>query len=312
MRFCLPLLLMTTLAFAQDEEIPLFKTGVSLVKVDAQVQDRTGKDINGLRAGDLIVYDEGEPQPVTDFGAEGEPIRVLLLLDVSGSMSRHLAALGVKSTALLSSLRPGDLVGLMNFATRSELVQELTPDTKLIGAKITGSIYRQTLGRDTFVNEAILEAAKYMASQPVKGRRAILVVTDNEGGLKSVTNALVVKSVHAANALLSAVIVGADAGPSKAARYRDPLSGPPDLFRFAADTGGHVVTSEAPVDVLGPVLKDVTTRYSLTYTAPPGSEDGSFRRIRVELSPAAKAKFPGAKITARSGYTVGQSNPGEK
>lgn len=311
MRFYLPLLLMTTLAFAQDEEIPLFKTGVSLVKVDAQVQDRNGKDINGLRAGDLIVYDEGEPQPVTEFGAEGEPIRVLLLLDVSGSMSRHLAALGVKSTELLSSLRPGDLVGLMNFASRSELVQELTPDTKLIGAKITGSIYRQTLGRDTFVNEAILEGAKYLAAQPVKGRRAILVVTDNEGGLKSVTNAQVVKAVHAANALLSAVIVGSDAGPYKAARYRDPLSGPPDLHRFAADTGGQIVTSEAPVDALGPVLKDVTTRYSLTYTAPTAI-DGSFRKIRVELAPAAKAKHPGARITARSGYTVGQSKTDTK
>jgi hypothetical protein len=62
----------------------------------------------------------------------------------------------------------------------------------------------------------------------------------------------------------------------------------------------------APAEALAPILKDLTTRYGFQYTPPPG-EEGSFRKIRVELSPEAAARYPEAKIKARSGYTVGQA-----
>lgn len=302
-----PLLL--TAATAQ-EETPLFRTGVSLVKVDAQVKDRTGKDIPGLGAKDFVVYDEGQPQPITDFGAEGEPVSVLLLLDVSGSMSKYLSDLGTKSTELLRALRRGDQIGLMNFATRSEMIRPLTQDTAAIGAQITSSIFKQTLGQDTFVNEALMDATRYLSTLPGKGRRAILIVTDNEGGQKAIKSAEVTQAMHAANILLSAVLVGSAAGPYSPPKYQNPLLGPPDIHRYAADTGGLVVTGASPGEALRPILKDLTTRYSLQYTAP-AAEDGTFRGIRVELSPTAAARYPGARITARSGYTAGQvkANP---
>lgn len=302
---CLLLLAIAALGYGQDET-PLFRTGVSLVKVDFQVQDGTGKDVTGLTQADVVIYDEDQRQTINEFGAEGEPVRVLLLLDVSGSMSKHLRDLGVKSTELLGALRAGDEVGLMNFATRAELIQPLTSDTKNIGAQIIGSIYKQTLGRDTLVNEALVEAAKQLRRQQGKSRRAILIVTDNEGAKGSVTNDEVVRSLHAADTVLSAVLVGDAAGPYRSARYQNPALSPPDVHRYASDTGGVVASGSDPVQALLPVLKELTTRYSLQYTAPP-AEDGTFRRIRLELTPEARAKYPGAKINARSGYTAGQA-----
>ena len=300
------LLLLASLAFAQDD-VPLFKTGVSLVKVDVEVQDTSGIGIAGLQTGDFLVYDEGQPQSISDFASESEPVHLLMLLDVSPSMSKWLTDLGTKSTEALRALRPGDQVALMGFASRSELLQPLSTDTKGMGAHIIGNIYKQTLGRETVVNEAILAATNYMASQPGK-RRAILIVTDNEGARKVVSDDQVVRALHAANLVLSAILVGDSAPVYAQARYDSPNLAPPDVERFVLETGGHIVKGTPPANALQPVLKGLTTRYNFQYKAP-SAEDGAFRHIRVELAPQAAAKYPGAKIKARSGYTVGQLSP---
>jgi hypothetical protein len=194
----------------------------------------------------------------------------------------------------------------MGFAARSQLLQPLTTDTSTLGQKIIGNIYKQTLGSETLVNEALLAAANYMSSQPGKARRAIVIVTDNEGARKSVSDDQVVRALHAANVVLSAIIVGDTASQFTQARYTNPSSGPPDVQRFVAETGGQVTLRTAPAEAFAPILKDLTTRYTFQYT-PPQGEEGSFRPIRVELTPEAAARFPGAKIKARSGYTVGQA-----
>ncbi len=304
MRRCLPLLL-TTIAICAQDDVPLFRTGVSLVKVDVEVEDTAGSGIAGLRPHDFAVYDEGQPQTIADFASESEPVHVLMLLDVSPSMSKWLGDLGAKSTEALRALRPGDQVALMGFAARNELLQPLTTDTKMMGAKIIGNIYKQTLGSETVVNEALLAAAKHMNSQAGK-RRSILIVTDNEGARKAVSDDEVVRALHAANVVLSAILVGDTAPAYTKARYENPALAPPNVERFVTETGGEVIRGAAPANALQPVLKGLTTRYNFQYTAPP-AEDGTFRRIRVELTPEAAAKYPGARIKARSGYTAGQS-----
>lgn len=304
----LTFLLIAMFGFAQDET-PLFRTGVSLVKVDVEAQDPSGAGVAGLRAGDFLVYDEEQRQTIADFAAETESVRVLMLLDVSPSMSKWLTDLGTKSTQALRSLRANDEIALMTFATRSELVQPLTTEKKEIGAKVIGSIYKQMLGRETLVNEALLEAAKYMRAQPGKSRRAILVVTDNEGVRRKVTDDEVVRALHAGDIVLSAILVGDNpaARPYRPARYENPSVATPDVQRFVSETGGQAITGASPAAALQPVLKGLTARYSFQYTAP-SAEDGTFRRIRVELTPEAAARNVGVKLKARSGYTVGASN----
>lgn len=317
MRLVLFVLLAAVIALAQaqppsnpsveaQDEVPLFKTGVSLVKVDVEVQDTKGVGITGLRARDFVVYDENERQTITDFASESEPIRILMLLDVSPSMSKFLSDLGSKSTEALRALRPQDEVALMTFATRSQLAQGLTTEKKNIGKLVIDNIYKQMLGSETVVNEAIVEAVKYMRSQPGKGRRAILVVTDNESARKSVSNDEVVRSLHAGDIVLSAILVGdgSNAALNGQGRYATPSQSIPDVQRYVAETGGEIVTGAPPAAALQPVLKDLTTRYSFQYTAPP-AEDGTFRKIRVELTPESAARNPGVKVKSRSGYTAG-------
>jgi hypothetical protein len=69
--------------------MPVFKTGVSDVRVDVQVTE--GKDlVKGLGKDDFVVTDEGQAQTVVSFNHGDEPLNLILLLDISGSMQKHI------------------------------------------------------------------------------------------------------------------------------------------------------------------------------------------------------------------------------
>jgi hypothetical protein len=204
----------------------------------------------------------------------------------------------------LRQLRPGDRAGLFLFATKSSLVQPMTGEVATIPRLIANSIFKDTLGRATLVNEALVEAANYLKSTPVVGRRTIILVTDNEGARAEARDDEVVRALHGADAVLNAILVGAtDASTRMAARYQNPSAGQPDVVRFAKATGGDVATGEDPGTAFRNMIKRATTRYTLQYQAP-GGEPGSFRKLRVELTPEARKAHPGAVVQARSGYEV--------
>jgi len=77
----------------------------------------------------------------------------------------------------------------------------------------------------------------------------------------------------------------------------------PDVYRFVENTGGDVIAEEDPAGALGRIVRQIATRYSFQYSAPQ-AEPGSFRTIRVELTPAAQRRYPGAVVQARTGYYV--------
>ncbi len=288
-----------------ETEPAVFRSEVSLITVDAKVTGRTGGDVGGLNASDFVVFDEGQEQKVSHFGRESTPIDLLLVLDVSRSMRPFLIDLTPRVTEALSPLRPGDRAGVMLFADNSELVQPLTSDLALIPRTTVNTIYKDGPGRSTLLNQALVSAAHYLQSQPATGRRTIIVLTDNYAVSGKARDEDVIRELHAANAVLNIVMVGAKGEVSGQVHgYRDPSSSVrPDVFHLAGATGGRVMSGDDPARALHRVIQEATTRYSLQYPAP-GGEAGKFRAIRVELSPTAVARHPGAVVRARSGYDV--------
>ena len=82
----LSILLAGSLLCAADEDVAVFHSDVSLVRVDVQVLDRDNRAITALRAGDFVIHDEGRVREIRNFAREEMPLDVLLLLDVSVSM----------------------------------------------------------------------------------------------------------------------------------------------------------------------------------------------------------------------------------
>jgi VWFA-related protein len=289
---------------AKDDDIPVFRTGVTLVKVDLQVTRRGGALVTDLTQQDFTVYDENQPQTISYFGREAEPLDLLLLLDISGSMRRSLEDLAAATRAALAQLHTGDRVALMLFSRRTEVAQPFTEDFSATQHKILDSIYKQNLGSGTLINESLIEAANYMKQQPVKGRRAVLIVTDNEGLNYKSPDEEVVRAMYSADTVLSALVTRKGPKPPAVRRtgYTNPDFEPPDVYKISERTGGEAVEGLGRVsEVFQKMIERTRSRYFIQYAAPQ-ADPGTFRKIRVELTPAARRRITDAIITARAGY----------
>ena len=101
----LVLLAFASPAAAQSEQTPTFTSGVSNVRIDVQVT-QDNELVTDLTRADFTVFDEGQQQPITYFGREAEPLSLVLLLDVSGSMKQYIEQVASVARESLRFLRP--------------------------------------------------------------------------------------------------------------------------------------------------------------------------------------------------------------
>src|SRR5215204_4156393 len=80
-------------AASAAQQQPVFRAGQDVVRVFATVTDRDGRLVTTLTRDDFEVRDEGKAQPLTLFDNSPQPIRLIVMLDVSGSMSGNLSLL---------------------------------------------------------------------------------------------------------------------------------------------------------------------------------------------------------------------------
>ncbi len=290
----------------------MFTASATLVRLDVQVQEKAGL-VSGLAKDDFIVYDEGAPQDVQYFGHESEPLDVLLLLDVSGSMRRYLEQMAANGGTALRELHEGDRVAVMLYGRRTRVEEEFTTDRARIIKELHDSVHEgAALGSGTRTNAAILSAVAYVDQNAAPldpahpARRAILIVTDNQSMDYLMPDEKVIQGLLASDTVLNAIVVGRGdrVKPPKPGEYVNPDFNLSDVFEIADQTGGEAVKTERADTSFQEMLEGIRTRYSLAYRVPAGAQPGTFRHIRVELSPAARRRHPQAAIRVRSGYVV--------
>jgi len=285
------------------EEQPVFRAGVSLVRVDAQVMGRNGQAIAGLKAEDFRIYDENQPQAITYFGREAEPLDLLLLLDVSGSMRRWLEQMAATARAALGQLHGEDRVAVMLFSRNTAVREELTSDFSAVQAEIRQAVRDQSLGSGTVINGSIIEAARFLAKQPVRGRRAILILTDNQSLNYQVSDEEVIQALWRADSVLNAIVAGKMTRPEPPppGRELNPDFTPSDVWKLVDETGGEAIQAGRVRESFPQMIERIRGRYHMQYAAP-AAPPGQLRRIRVELSSEARKRHPDAAVRARSGY----------
>lgn len=283
-----------------------FRSEVRLVRVDAQVlQD--GQPVKGLTQADFLVSDEGQPQQVQYFGAQSEPVAVLLLLDVSGSMKRSLEQMGRAALQALGALREDDKVSLVLFSRQSQVVDEFTTDRRAIQVGIQQAAQDPPdLGGGTLIHTALRDVARQLRQQPNDARRAIVILTDNESVEYRQPQALVIGDLYRADATLNAIVVGRGERPPK----KDPNRAPPNpdfdypnVYELAEQTGGEAIKADRVEQVFPELMERIRARYSLQYPAPE-AKPGTFRQVSLQLTPEARLRFPRAIIRSRGGYYV--------
>lgn len=273
------------------------------VRVDVQVSQ--GKDlIKSLTKDDFQVTDEGQPQNIISFSRGDEPLNLILLLDISGSMQKLIQEISKTAREALAHLRPGDRVAIMVFAKTTAVHQDFSDNLAETARQIGLAVENHDVGITTQINSAVVDAAKYMREHAdPTGRHAILILTDNLSMSYQLTDGQVIRELNKADTVFNAIVTGRAIRPKppSASMYPNPDFTPANVMHLAEETGGEWVKVGRADATFNEMIERIRSRYMLVYHEPAAAQ-GAFRHIGVTLTADAKRRYPLADLRARSGY----------
>jgi Ca-activated chloride channel family protein len=279
---------------AQNQE-PLFRVDVRLVRILATVKDNSGGLIAGLDKGDFEVLDNGIPQEVTVFERQtAQPLSIALLIDTSAStaidLKYEVESVQTFLRTLLREGNPQDAASLWAFNWETI---KLTNFTRSIG-HLESSLKGLKTGGGTSLYDAMGFAADAIDER--EGRHVIVVVTDGGDTTSTGTFHQALEAVQRADSVMYPILVM----PITNEAGRN-IGGENALTQFAQGTGGRVFTpsERSGLDrAFSEILRELRTQYLLGFYPRnvPATKD-PFHRIQIRLR-----NRPELRVTARSGY----------
>ena len=172
---------------ADDKET--LKIDTLLVNVPVIVSDSGGRNVSGLKKENFSIFQDGKKQEIEFFADEDAPMNVVILVDSSYSTGKIINEIKASAIDFIKIFRAEDRGMIAGFDSELKIQSEFSSDqnklTKAINkiniAKKSGSVMQDAMFRIIKQNFAA-----------VKGRKAIIVLTDGDvgGGIISNQNLL--------------------------------------------------------------------------------------------------------------------------
>jgi VWFA-related protein len=262
---------------------------VNLVNLFATVRDKHKAIVTGLKMDDFQVFEDGQPQEITNFSADSNlPITLGILLDTSGSEMFMLSAeKDAGSRFLARVMRKGDLAMVMTFDTDVDLLADFTEDRgrldrainrAQINAPGSGAIIAQGplptsgSGGTDFYDAVYLAAHDKLASEA--GRKAMIILTDAEDTGSRVRLQEAIEAAQRTDTVVHILLVAADGGDQGVAR------------RLTDETGGRmiVVRNEKNLEqAFDQISEELRSQYTISYVPSNKAHDGGYRKIRLDM-----------------------------
>lgn len=279
---------------AQEVKPQPIRVGVNLVQVDATVWDQTGQVMSDLKMEDFVLHEEGIEQKIEILSRDQLPLSVALVLDISHSIEPFFKILHDTAATTLATFKPEDEVALFTFSTTVDFPVLLTTDKTKIAKKF-GSL---TAGGATNLSDALFESAKYLMTVAPKGRRVIVLISDDVGTVPGhhLTHEIVDEILEADATLYNLQIPGDN--PEGRGSYVD-------VYDVAERTGGEVVevqTKDSLAATFSDLIERVKTRYTLGYYSSVPCARSKEHKLEVSLAPSFGTKGEDYRILARRGY----------
>jgi len=163
------------------------------VRLPVLAVDQFGHYDPTLEVDDVLVLEDGEPQTVRSI--RHIPANVLFVLDTGGD-GNGLSGLSKKTSttrdvalSVVSRLREGDRIAVLQSSAQAELLQSWTDDVDQVRRTLKWKMFA---GKRSRIFETITTAAQLLSDQP-EGSRHVVLVTDGvetPGGKVSLDDAL--------------------------------------------------------------------------------------------------------------------------
>jgi Ca-activated chloride channel homolog len=286
--------LLAVLGVAGQQPEPLFRGRGEAVRVFVTVTDGDGRLITTLAQDDFELRDEGKPQPITLFDNTPRPIRLIVMLDVSGSMEGNLPLLRAAADQLFARLRPDDVARVGTFGHEVEISPAFTRDREELRRALPEAIAGDA---PTPLWRAVDEGLNAFGGGGEE-RAVILVLSDGkDSGPISFRRRYVTQAEVIDRAREEDVMVYGIGMRSRGRRPIRPQIGPgglqamltedlpdPGLARVAQETGGGYTEIRFGQDLgaaFARVADELHSQYLLAF-APP-KRDGKVHDIEVRV-----------------------------
>ncbi|HEX8338198.1 MAG TPA: VWA domain-containing protein, partial [Pyrinomonadaceae bacterium] len=272
------------------------------VVVPLSAVDKEGRPVEALKAEDLRVTVEGQPQNILFFTRRTEePLHVVVMLDASASQELVLPQVKPAAAAFVSALlRPGrDDAAVVSFTDGAKVVQGLTADASAVARAIASIRFvpppgylpgRVIIGRPPMANDpanragstavwdSLVNVCDEVFARAKPGRRAIVLVTD---GVDTSSRVRLDKAVE--RLLREGVAVyGVGIGDEESFEGVNRKT----VLKVSEPTGGRAVFPKKPKDAPAAferIRGELLNSYALSFEAPTALRMGKPLKVRVEL-----------------------------
>ncbi len=264
---------------AQHQQSTPLRAQVNLVSILTSVLDQHGKPVIDLPQDAFQIFEEGQPQQISNFEAEtSQPLDIALMIDTSLSALQELKVEGEASARFIHQLvRPGDRVAVFQFADDITQLSEFTDKVSQLqqAARSLGP------GAGTSLYDALVLGSQQLSAQPDGHRRAIVLVTDAGETTSHAKFEDARKAAISSGALLYTILVRFS--PSESLRN---TAGEHALDTITDTTGGDLIYVDSLAgldDAFVRVDRELRTQYRLRYYPNPRPPAGSLRHVEVRV-----------------------------
>lgn len=278
------------------EDEGVLRVDTEEVNLNVRVVDGKNRSVSDLDLSRFNVYEDGVLQPLTSLTTAEVPIINALVIDNSRSLRTQLGKVIDAGKIIVSTNRPADESLIVRFVSRDkiEVVQDFTINKNSLNNALDNLFVE---GGQTAIIDAVYRAAKkvddYQKSQKKEDvkLRALILVSDGDDRSSSLGEKQLFDLLRQSQVQIYAVGFVSDLsrepdanGVSRQEKAKSFLT------RLAQETGGKVFFPSS-IDELPQIASEISgemrTQYLISYSPTNDVRDGSFRRIRVEVTDGA-------------------------
>ncbi len=267
------------------------RVDVPQVNVDVGViLEKTHQFVPNLQEANFRVFEDGKEQQITHFARIQAPITAVLLAEFAANSYSFIYDMRNATYAFAQQLRPDDYVAVMTYDMHTEILTDFTQNKQLV-AQALNSLTIPTW-RETNLFDALYETLDRLSR--VEGRKYIVLVSSGRDTFSKITLDKVLQKIKATpNVTIFSIgtgqfarIVSEGRGGMGGPREIDYLQADNQMSTFARMTGGESFfprfEGEMP-DIFHEINNSIRNQYALTYRPTNSKQDGTYRKIQVEL-----------------------------
>jgi VWFA-related protein len=206
-----------------QEPIDTIKIDTNLISVPVIVSDRENRYVPDLKIEAFRLFDNQVEQKIAFFDTGEEPLNVVLMLDTSLSTSGVLDDIKKAAKAFVKELRPQDRAMIVTFDWQHQKLTTLTSNRKELESGIKQAKVGKMAG--TVLYDSLMDVSSRVL-QPIRGRKAIILLSDGNDHGSVVTPEELLRSESEADAMIYSIYYLPEAlrflGPPRPLRFPFP------------------------------------------------------------------------------------------